>query len=168
MKSVLRSFLFSLSALVILVPAYAVVEVVFIKPGSYTDASVRNGQFNSTNLGIISAVRGHLMNLGDKYLSPREGPQTEVLDIDLAGRYEWWRFPFDARIMRDITSPAMEVRYIYYVNGIKVDESEERITDMNYLLSAGKGGSSDSLKYEKKMLDPWFRERFVNHESASQ
>ena len=160
MKSSVRAFLAFLAFLVASAPVQAAIEVAFIDPGDYTDASIRNGPFSSTGFGTISGLRAHIMRLGNQYLSPKENLRIEVLDVDLAGRYEWWRFPFDARIMSDSTWPAIKVRYVYIVNGKKVDEGEEHITDQNYLLRAGAGASGDSLKYEKAMLDRWFRTHF--------
>ncbi len=166
MKSLLRVISVFVVILTASAPAHAVIEVAFIKPGDYSDSSVRGGPFGSGSLGVVSAVRDYLIELGDKNLSPNEGLRIEVLDIDLAGRYEWWRFPFDKRVMREGSSPALEVRYFYYVDGKKVDEREERITDAHYLQNASTNDSGDPLKYEKKMLDRWFRDRFVNHRSA--
>jgi hypothetical protein len=62
-------------------------------------------------LGVINAIRQHFIGLGNKHLSLSEDLRIEVLDIDLGGQYEWWRFPFDARIMRDVTAPTIKVRY---------------------------------------------------------
>ena len=60
---------------------------------------------------MISAIRQHLIGPGNKHLSLSEDLRIEVLDIDLAGQYEWWRFAFDACIMRDVTAPTIKVRY---------------------------------------------------------
>jgi hypothetical protein len=164
-KSALGIVSFCVAILGISAPTHAIVEVAFIEPGDYTDGAVRGGLFGSGGLGTVNAVRQHLAMLGDNNLSPREALRIEVLDIDLAGRYEWWRFPFDARIMRSSSVPAIEVRYIYYVDGKIVDEGEERITDMNYLQGTRTGKPGGPLKYEKRMLDRWFRDRFVNRRS---
>lgn len=166
MKFALPIALFCAAILAISTPAQAAVEVAFIEPENYTDGSVRGGLFTSGGFGTANVIRAHLMTLGDKTLSPREGLRIEILDIDLAGQYEWWKFPFDARVMRTSSMPAIEVRYIYYVNGKRVEEGEERITDMNYLQRARAAGANERLYYEKKMLDRWFRARFANREAA--
>ncbi len=165
-KSVLRVLFVFVVIFTTFAPAQAAIEVTFIKPGDYSDSAVRGGPFGSGSFGVVNAIREHLMELGNQNLTLKEGLRIEVLDIDLAGRYEWWRFPFDKRVMRESSSPVIEVRYFYYVSGKKVDEGEERITDVNYLKNTGKGEDGEILKYEKRMLDRWFRDRFVNHKSA--
>lgn len=161
MKSVLGIVSLCVAILGIPAQANAIVEIAFIEPGDFTDGEVRGGLFGSGGLGAVTAIRQHLVKLGDNNLSPREALRIEVLDVDLAGRYEWWRFPFDARIMRDSSVPAIEVRFTYYVDGKIVDEGEERITDLNYLQDVRVGKRGGLLKYEKIMLDRWFHDRFV-------
>jgi hypothetical protein len=85
-----------------------------------------------------------------------------VTDVDLAGRFEWWRpYAYDVRILRDITWPRIKLRYALADGGRTVLSAEEQISDLNYLMNAGVRSSSDPLKYEKAMLDDWFRARTV-------
>jgi len=72
------------------------------------------------------------------------------LDVDLVGRYEWWKFPFDTRVLQSSSAPTIEVRYIYYADGKKIEEGKERIADMNYLHDARAAGPGEFLYYEKK------------------
>jgi hypothetical protein len=47
-----------------------------------------------------------------------------------------------------------------------VANGDETISDINYLMRASIAYSSDSLRYEKAMLDEWFRTRFVDRQPA--
>lgn len=87
--------------------------------------------------------------------------EIEVLELDLAGRFEPWRArSYDVRSLTDITWPRMTLRYTLTQGGRVTARGEERISDMAYLMTAGMRFDSDSLRYEKKMLDDWFRLRF--------
>ena len=68
---------------------------------------------------------------------------------------------YDARILRGVTWPRMKLRYALKENGRVVLSAEEAIADLNYLSSPTFYGPSDSLRYEKRMLDDWFRARIV-------
>jgi hypothetical protein len=73
-----------------------------------------------------------------------------VLDVDLVGLYPWWKFPFDTRVLRSSSAPTIEVRCIYSANRKKIEESKERIADMNYLHDARTARPGEFLYYEKK------------------
>jgi hypothetical protein len=58
------------------------------------------------------------------------------------------------------------VRYSLEENGAVLAGAEEWIADRMYLMGASVlGGFSDSLKYEKAMLNDWFRHRFGSNQS---
>jgi hypothetical protein len=100
--------------------------------------------------------------LGRTHLRANETLEIEVLDVDLAGRFEGWRpFAYNTRIVRDITWPRIKVRYALRQDDRMLSSGEESITGMNYLMRATAPNYSDPLRYEKAMLDDWFRARFV-------
>ena len=113
----------------------------------------------------MTGIQQHLERLGERYLKPGQDLTIEVIDIDLAGRFELWRINArDLRIMREVTWPGIEVRYTLEQNGVVVESGEEAVTDLNYLMRAGIAYSSGSLRYEKAMLEEWFRTRFVERQ----
>lgn len=137
------------------------VQVTFTNPDKFTDAYPHRYGTKERD-AVLKALTKHMEKVGGRYLKPGQTLKIEVLDLDLAGRVEWWHpNNYDIRYMRDIDSPAMKVRYTLDENGTVLANGEERLTDMNYLMGlAAISSNSDPLKYEKAMLDDWFRNRF--------
>lgn len=142
--------------------ARAGVAVTYVHPENFSDANLRGGYGEKARAPALDGIRQHLERLGQRTLKPDQSLTIEVLDLDLAGRFEPWHAnAYDVRYMRDITWPRMAVRYVLTQNGSTLAQGEETISDMSYLIDAGARLSSDSLRYEKTMLDDWFRKRFV-------
>ena len=144
------------------------VDVTFTNPDKYTDAAPHRGPSKERD-GTLRQLGTYVEKVGGKYLTPGQKLSIEVLDLDLAGRVEWWHGPAtDIRIMRNIDSPAMKVRYTLTENGVEKASGEERISDMSYLFSPTSiMNDGDPLKYEKSMLRDWLRKRFGNLNSPS-
>jgi hypothetical protein len=146
----------------------AEVLVTFDHPEAYTDAALYGDRGSQPRAPAIDGIRQHLQRLGARYLRPGQTLRVEVLDVDLAGRFEPLRpFAADVRIMRQVTWPAIKVRCTLEENGVPRTTVAETIIDQNYLGHAMVYTANDPLRYEKTMLDAWFRSRFVDRRSAS-
>ncbi len=145
------------------VGAQAAVEVIFTNSDKFIDASPRGYGRGKADPAILARLRQHLEKQGERYLKPGQTLKVEVLDLDLAGRVEWWHpSAYDIRFMRDIDPPAMKVRYTLVENGASLASSEEWVRDLSYLMNINAvHGTYDGLKYEKAMLTAWFRKRFA-------
>ena len=152
----MRTLILSISMLLPLA-ALADVSVSFLDASRYSDAGRGPVEVarNTAELGK------HLEALGRRYLKPDQTLRIEVLDIDLAGRPR-----FSARSANDIRVltggadwPRIKVKYTLETRGEAPRSAEEDISDMNYLQSPQR--SNESLAYEKRMLDEWFRARFA-------
>ena len=107
----------------------------------------------------LRAVREHLVELGERYLPLGQTLTIEILDIDLAGEFEWWHTQYDIRFLRNVTSPRMQIRYVLEENGRIIGQAEEWISDTAYLMMASPSRSG-VMPYEKRMMTRWFRSRF--------
>lgn len=137
------------------------VQVSYTNPDKFLDASPQRGYGGKQRDEVLRKLQRHMESQGVRYLKPGQTLKIEVLDLDLAGRVEWWNpNAYDVRIMRDIDSPSMKVRYSLEENGAVVSSGEEWISDHSYLMGINTLSNSDSLKYEKTMLNDWFRNRF--------
>jgi hypothetical protein len=132
------------------------VNVSFVEPDKFYDAG--NNQFDRpTNLKTIESF---LQDLGKRYLADGQVLDVEVLNVDLAG-YSRPTRNGDLRIVRGGADwPSFQVRYKLAGAGQALKQGEERIADLNYTGHIASYGNRDPLRYEKQMLDGWFRARF--------
>jgi hypothetical protein len=142
--------------------AAAEVRVSFVDAKHYTDANLHNGYGEAARAPALHEIEQTLERLGQRYLRQGQVLSIEVLDVDLAGRFEpWHRFAYDVRYMRDITWPRIKLRYRLAENGQPVRAAEEDVSDQSYLMHAGFRTIGAIMPYEKAMLESWFRRRFA-------
>jgi hypothetical protein len=141
-------------------PALAAVDVSFSDPSRFTDIEASNASDRQQALDDLSH---HLVRLGERYLPRGESLAIEVLDVDLAGRVRYTPGARPIRVLNDRgDAPYLKVRYTLSAGGKVVDSREESVTDASYLTFRGYAYSNESLAYEKRMLERWFRERFAD------
>jgi hypothetical protein len=89
--------------------------------------------------------------------------QVEVLDLDMAGRF--WPGRTIAHELRILNGgadwPHMKLRYTITQGGTVVKSGEENLSNMSYMHRMNRYVSGDSLRYEKQMLDDWFKESII-------
>ena len=144
-------------ALVLSSGAWAGVQVQFDKPDNYTDVpfSPRDRE------QVLAGLADHFTWLG-KSLRPGQELKIEVTDVDLAGREDpARRGAFDVRVMSGRADwPRMRLRYSLEQNGKVIACGNAYLSDMSYMQRINRYSSSDSLRYEKQMIDDWFRNTF--------
>jgi hypothetical protein len=141
--------------------AAAEVRVSFVGAAHYTDANLYNGYGEAARAPALREIEQTLDRLGQRYLRQGQTLAIEVLDIDLAGRFEpWHMLAYDVRFMRDITWPRIKLRYRLTENGQPARTGEENISDQTYLMHAGRT-TGQVMPYEKAMLESWFQRHFA-------
>jgi len=146
------------------IPAHAAVVVSFAHADRYTDA----GRFTLDSRHVLAELEQHLKRLGERLLPPYETLSIEVLDVDLAGDDRAiQRNGADVRVLKGTADwPSITLRYTLEAQGKTLQRREETVSDMNYLMRTDNRYSQEALPYEKRMLDTWFKARFVRQESA--
>ena len=160
----LRNFLGAGVLVVAGAASAATVSVTFVQPEAFTDAGHSRGRATQRELAELQQeMQQHLQRLADRKLAASDTLQVEVLDIDLAGDFETNRLTrfSDVRVVRDIASPRITLRYTAKLGDRVVSGPEEQLRDMNFLWSHNRYSSGDHLRYEKPMLDAWFEKRFA-------
>ncbi|MDM0108942.1 DUF3016 domain-containing protein [Variovorax sp. J22R24] len=140
-------------------------SVVFVHPEDFRDAVFSHPYGDERQREpVLRGIERHLQQLADRGLPPGDSLRIEVLDIDLAGWFEPFRFRTYAdnvRILREITWPRIKLRYTLTRGGEVTASAEEHVAALNYLMTVNPYSVSDRLRYEKAMLDDWFDRRFV-------
>jgi len=164
MKKLLLLFL-TLTGFTIAFSSHAAFTVRFDHPENYNDLSLSGSSTPGIQDELMKQLEAYFKVLANRYLSKDESMEIVVLDIDMAGGYEPWQTPnlTNTRIMRDVYPPKFSLQYIWRdpSGKIKADQ-QETVSDLNYLMliDSKQFQTNDRLRYEKAMLERWFRVRF--------
>jgi len=134
------------------------VNVSYAQNTQFTDAGTTPWDRDTT----MHQLQGHLQTLGQRYLPADRTLDIEVLDVDLAGETRPGARLRDLRVARGGADwPRITLRYTLHANGQALRSAQETISDMNYLRHLPSNYDQGSLGPEKRMLDEWFKQRFV-------
>lgn len=147
-------------AVVILSPSVlaSTTEVSFAQPDKYSDARLNRDYGRGADDFVLKDLKAHIEKLGKRYLQPGQTLKMDIRDIDLAGQFEPWRVNFqDVRFMREVTWPRIKLHYSLEQDGKTLVSRDVTVIDQSYLQHGNYYFSNDRLRYEKTMLDDWFR-----------
>jgi hypothetical protein len=145
----------ALAALLLLAvgSASAEVTVTFTNTDKYTDMP----RFEREKQAMLGQIEKHFKTLAQGLPSGQD-LKVDVLDVDLAGRIDPMRMD-EIRILRGMADwPRMSLHYSIEAGGKVIASGTDNITDMTYLDHINRYDRGDSLRYEKKMIDDWFKQ----------
>lgn len=138
--------------------AQADVQVKFVNPEKFSDIKDNSG-FRDQD--VLKDIEAHLVQQAQKTLPGRD-VRISVTDVNLAGEVEpFWRSVQWLRVMRTVTLPSIEFKYEVLEGGKVVQQGDVRLRDMNYQDGFNAYSSGDTLRYEKRMIDRWFKQEFA-------
>jgi hypothetical protein len=141
-------------------PLAATARVTFVNPEKFTDIG-RYGDARDAADNQADIAR-HIEKLASRELPPDQVLDLEVLDVELAGRFEYrYLWPREVRVLRPVTWPSIKLRYQLKLGDQVLAAGEETVSDMDYLQRINAYPTSDPRRYEKRMLDEWFQQRLV-------
>jgi hypothetical protein len=136
--------------------ACAGAKVTFVDPDNFTDVPYAERE------QVLKDLRGHFDKLAAQ-LPAGQQLEVEVTDVDLVGNV--WPGRFRGRDIRIVNGgadwPRVTLRYTITRDGQVVKSGQESLSDMAYQQHMSRYASDDGLRYEKHMLDQWFRERIA-------
>jgi hypothetical protein len=152
------AFAASLSLGALALPASAAVTVSFVQPENYRDLP-----FSPTDRAqVLKELGEHFAKL-EKSLPAGQDLKIDVTDLDMAGRLvPNFRTTQDLRVLHGGADwPHMTLRYTLTANGAVLSSGQDQLSDMAYLDRINSYSDGDSLRYEKRMIDDWFRKKFA-------
>jgi hypothetical protein len=154
-KSLLNVLVISSTLCMAASVANAATTVTFVAPEKYADMPFASYDKDR----VKEELKLHFEKLGAK-LSANEDFKVEVLDVDLAGeRDRRGSSPLEMRVLRGGADwPKIDVRYSVESQGKVLTSGTTQISDMNYLQTFNQYSKNEFLRYEKRMIDTWFKE----------
>jgi hypothetical protein len=137
----------------------------FIEPEKFTDIRPSNESRKKFREHVLSSMEKYFDELTDT-LPNGQTLDVTVTDIDLAGDTRSPRVPigsqmFDVRVIEDIYFPRIKFSYTLKNDAGEVLKSEDvDLKDMNFLNRTGRFTNRDAFKYERVMIEGWFKDTF--------
>jgi len=138
----------------------AAVAVTFNKPERYIDLPFMTNERDD----VLKTLKRHFEKLGAT-LPAGQDFNVEVLDVDLAGQLEpsTMTGSTELRVLRGGADwPMIKLRYRVEAAGKTLKAGEARLSDLNYLGHMNRYSTGESLRYEKAMLDDWFKKEILS------
>lgn len=150
-----HSILFAMIAAAASAASAGTVAVQFANRGSYTDAGVTTWDEDAN----LQTIARYLQAMGQRWLPPNQALKIVVLDVNLAGTV---RPASEVRVLRGGADfPRIHLQYTLEVDGRPERSGTEWLTDLDYTRHLPGSRDSESLYYEKRMIDAWFKARFL-------
>ena len=146
----------TLTAMLLANAAYAASATVsFVDPAHYPDMPA--SQFERDR--VLGELRQHIDQLAAR-LPAGQHLSVEVLDLDLAGTLKPGATRPELRVLTGGADwPRIHLRYRLEQDGKVIASGDEQLADMSYLDHMNRYPSSTSLRYEKQLLDEWFKSK---------
>jgi hypothetical protein len=129
--------------------------VTFVHPENYQDMP----RYQQDRQDLLKDLADHIIYLAGK-LPPDRDLKIEVLDLNMAGRMipSFRTATGELRVLRGGADwPTMRIRYTLSAGGAVLASGEDRMSDMSYFDRINRYDSGDPLRYEKQMVDDWFK-----------
>jgi hypothetical protein len=158
MNKLVRGLLMAGVAVTAAGSAWAGATVKFVQPEHYMDMPYSSQDRED----VLKELEAHFNKLAEKLPAGTE-LKVEVLDLDLAGRIRpAFRGHYDLRILTGGADwPHMHVRYTLERGGQVIAAGEDHLSNMAYLERMNRYLTGDSLRYEKQMMDDWFKQKIA-------
>ncbi|WP_312547998.1 DUF3016 domain-containing protein [Massilia sp.] len=144
--------------------ASAGVTVNYIEPDRFSDVPFASWERDET----LKELTEHFAKLGAE-LPPGQDLRIDVKDIDLAGREYPTRGVRDLRVVRSNGAdwPRIDLHYTVEQDDRVLRSGEAQLRDMAFMDRIGRANDSDSLRFEKRMIDDWFYSTIMPRERAA-
>jgi hypothetical protein len=141
------------------------ITVMFDHPEKFTDLRDNSTDFENEwgREHFLPPLKEHLERHAARLLPAGQKLTVTFTNIDLAGDFEPWRGMawHDVRIVKDLYVPRMTFKFtVTGEDGQVLKEGERKLLDGAFQMRITSAFNSDSLRYEKEMLNDWLRSEF--------
>jgi hypothetical protein len=137
------------------------VKVTWTEPSKYRDIYSGNQGKKRFRESTFKELKKHLLKLA-KVLPESQTLEIEVTDVDLAGDVHAGGM-HDIRVIKEIYFPRIKFSYkLINEEQAIIHSGNVNIKDMNFMMGNNSRYRNKSLGYEKKLLDDWFKDEFVD------
>ncbi|AGH42842.1 DUF3016 domain-containing protein [Paraglaciecola psychrophila] len=146
--------------------AQAEVEIEWDKPEKYRDVRPSNESRKRFMEATFEGINEYMHELASS-LPDNQKLRMKVTDLDLAGQV--WPASFvglgqgtsDVRVIKNIDIPRMNFSYqLLDTSGAVIQQADVDLKDMSFMDRGNRFFDSESLRYEKNMLQRWFKQEF--------
>ncbi|TKR29470.1 DUF3016 domain-containing protein [Luteimonas gilva] len=144
-------------------PAEGAVAVSWTDPAQFSDLRQSGNRWEAKRGDWVQQLAQYLRKRAVQRLPSGERLDVTITDIRRAGQYEPWRGANfgSTRIVRDIYPPRIELNFtLSGANGTVFSQGARKLTDLDFMRNASAVGSSDPLRYEKRLIDEWLAKEF--------
>ncbi len=137
-------------------------QVVFSHPDKFADVQDAYNSDKGRD-AILTQIGDYIKERSKVYVPDGQTLQITVTDIDLAGDFEPWRGPemMDVRVVKDIYPPRIDLEYkLVGTDGAVAKEGKRQLRDLAFMMKANPVNRDDNIKFEKALIDDWFRSEF--------
>lgn len=138
------------------------VSVDWTDPAQFTELKHYRSVRDFRPADWLDPLAQYLRTRAERVLPAGERLEVTFTDVQRAGSYEPWHGPRldDVRIVRDIYPPRIDLRFrLLDGSGAVLREGERTLRDSAFLMRDG-AHETDSLRFEKRLLDQWLRKEF--------
>lgn len=117
---------------------------------------------------VLKGLADYIKKLGED-LPAGHDLTINIYNVDLAGReYPGNRASGDMRVLEGKSDwPLIELQYSLSANGQVIDSGTAQINDVSYMNRMMKRSQeTDRLRYEKRMLQAWFKKTFLDKKAG--
>lgn len=144
-------------------PAEGPVSVQWTDPAQFSELRFSGNRFEAQQGNWVNTLAEHFRTAAARQLPPGDHLNITITDIKRAGQFEPWHGPRaqDVRIVKDVYPPRIRFNYVWTdANGQVIEQGEKRLIDMAFLMNDTRLNDTDTLRYEKRMIDDWSRSQF--------
>ena len=137
----------------------AEVKVQWQEPEKFTDIRPSNDSRKAYRERVMKKFDGFFADVAAD-LPEGYNWHVTVTDIDLAGEVDYFAGGAGnaLRIVKDIYSPAIKFNYVLRdKHGEEVASGDEKLRDMGFMQQLRSTNSNEEFRYEKQMLQDWFK-----------